>query len=303
MKIFISWSGETSHKVAIALRDWLPSVIQSLIPYVSSEDIDKGARWSSDIASELDQSAFGLLCVTKENVNAPWLNFEAGALGKSVDKSKVCPFLFNVKRSDVAGPILQFQSTIFEHDDVYKLVKSINDTCGKEGLEDARLEKTFEVWWPKLEQSLRAIEVKDGTDPDKTKKPKVTEEYLSKILEEVLEISRTNQKLLRDPSAVLPAEYFEYVLDRVSSRRPGRFIGEGPLSLGDRISPGAIEELVLRYREFLKLFSKFKATNPATTEVAELLDALKGMDSPLRYIAGNVGMRLPKEPLSERTGL
>lgn len=61
MKVFISWSGEMSHKVAKSLRDWLPSVIQSITPYVSSEDIDKGARWSSDIASELDESSFGLL--------------------------------------------------------------------------------------------------------------------------------------------------------------------------------------------------------------------------------------------------
>jgi hypothetical protein len=70
----------------MVLRDWLPSVIQSLEPYVSSEDIDKGTRWSSDIAKELDNSAYGILCVTQDNLAAPWINFEAGALSKSVDK-------------------------------------------------------------------------------------------------------------------------------------------------------------------------------------------------------------------------
>ena len=112
MKVFLSWSGHKSHQVALVLRDWLPSVIQSIMPYVSSEDIDKGARWSTDIAKELEDSTYGILCVTKENLEAPWLLFEAGALSKMMDKSSVCPFIFDLKRAEVKGPILQFQSTI-----------------------------------------------------------------------------------------------------------------------------------------------------------------------------------------------
>jgi len=77
MKVFLSWSGDLSHKVAIIFRDWLPSVLQFVEPYVSSEDIDKGARWSTDIAKELEESSFGILFITKDNIEAPWVNFDS----------------------------------------------------------------------------------------------------------------------------------------------------------------------------------------------------------------------------------
>ena len=192
MKIFLSWSGEQSHKVAVIFRDWFPSVIQSLDPYVSSEDIDKGARWTADIAKELENSTFGILCVTKENINAPWLIFEAGALSKTVKKSFVSPFLFNIKRSEVDGPILQFQSTVFEKEDIKKLLKTINKACGEEKLNDTQLAKTFDVWYPTLETDLNKIQV-ETVKEQKDKAPN------NEILEEILELSRLNQKLLRTP--------------------------------------------------------------------------------------------------------
>lgn len=205
MKVFLSWSGEVSHKVAIVFRDWLPSVIQAIEPYVSSEDIDKGARWSTDIAEELENSTFGILCVTKENIQTPWLNFEAGALSKSMDKSYVSPFLFDIKRSEVNGPILQFQSTIFEKEDIKKLIITLNKACGEGLLTDERITKTFEVWYPSLEQHLNIIietitkkhETAKSIEVDKSvEKHSVNSDY---ILEEVLNISRINQKLLRTP--------------------------------------------------------------------------------------------------------
>lgn len=199
MKVFLSWSGDVSHKVALALRDWLPSVIQDVVPYVSSEDIDKGTRWSSDIAGELEESSFGILCVTKENLGAPWLCFEAGALSKTIDKSYVSPFLFNIKRSEVSGPILQFQSTIFEKDDVFKLISTLYATSSNNNLNEERLKKAFDVWWPSLEEELGKIKAEDPQS--QVSKPEDID--TSRILEEILELSRINQKLLRDPDVSL----------------------------------------------------------------------------------------------------
>jgi hypothetical protein len=189
MKIFISWSGKKSHKSAILLKEWIPLVIQEAEVYVSSEDIDKGARWSMDISKELNDSTYGIVCVTKDNQNAPWINFEAGALGKLIDISRVTPFLLDLKRAELdPGPLLQFQSTIFEKEDVLKLFKSINKVCVKT-IEETRLQSTFDVWWEKYNQNMLKI-IQEETKDEKTGVRNKQIQYL----EEILQLTRQNQK-------------------------------------------------------------------------------------------------------------
>lgn len=300
MKVFISWSGPLSHKVATIFRDWLPSVIQSIEPYVSSEDIDKGARWSTDIAGELHASSYGLVCLTKDNVNAPWINFEAGALGKSIDKSKVSPFLFGLERSDVEGPILQFQSTIFERDDVLKLLKSINTASAQDALEDGRLEKTFDVWWPQLEKQLNAIKMSSNIDQEKNSElANGTSDKSSRVLEEILELTRNNHKLLRDPISLLPPDYIESVV----RRRPHRDLDPlGIRGFEGEIEPEAIRDLIERYREALKYFARVTPLLERHPEYSELYELMERMDVPLRYISGKMNMRISKEPFVEKRG-
>ena len=297
MKVFISWSGDTSHRVAKIFRDWLPSVIQSVTPYVSSEDIDKGSRWSTDIAGELDESTYGILCVTRENLDAPWLNFEAGALGKSVEKSRVSPFLYQLKRSEIKGPILQFQSTIQERDDVFKLTKSINQACGELGLDEARLEKVFDVWWPSLEQDLNSIripEVESEIKPAPKTKKAPEFDQISNILEEVLEISRTNQKLLRNPEEILPPDYFDYLFERNPSTK-----NRNRVPKNTDIHPEAIEDAVSGYRDVLKCVIELKNSGLEVPGIEDIYYLLRKMDKPMRYMSTNIGMRLPRDLIDD----
>lgn len=280
MKVFLSWSGDVSHKVALALRDWLPAVLQYVEPYVSSEDIDKGARWSSDIAKELEESSYGILCVTESNIDAPWLTFEAGALSKSLDKSRVSPLLFGVKRSEVQGPILQFQSTVISQDDILKLVGSINGAATEsESLDEERLKRVFGVWWPQLDAKFNEIpsqsasgEATDTRTDDRALDPE--------ILEEILELTRTNQRMLNDPEALLPRGYIEHVLRGLS-----------PSDLG----PAGTATLDVEAWDYL--CSKFRALQTALQEVfvkerptvnqgekVELDDLLDSLEGVIRHI-------------------
>ena len=120
MKLFISWSGEFSQRVAERLSIWIPTIIQSVEVFYSPEDIAKGENWSNRLSEELDNCSFGIVCLTPENVAAPWIHFEAGALSKSLN-AKVSAIMLNVSPSDVKGPLAYYQNTAFERDDFFRL--------------------------------------------------------------------------------------------------------------------------------------------------------------------------------------
>lgn len=220
MKIFISWSGDLSHKIAIEFREWLPYVIQTVQPYVSSEEIDKGARWSVDIAKELESSSFGIVCVTPENIDSPWINFESGALSKAFDKARVSPFLFGLKNSDLKkSPLLQFQSTLFDEKDIFKLVISINSLLESDKLSDEKLKRTYEVWWPNLKEKLDSLktEIKLVSSEKTIPKPQTNKDN-NEILEEVLTLVRNQYKLLRSPEELFPEGYVRTIFRRSDSK-------------------------------------------------------------------------------------
>jgi hypothetical protein len=212
MKVFVSWSGSLSQKVACAFRDWIPCVLQYVRPYVSSEDIDKGTRWSIDIAKELSDSSYGILCITADNQAAPWLNFEAGALSKAIDQSFVTPFLLNLKAAELQnGPLIQFQAATFTEAEVRKLVESINNKAVEsERVEPATVKRTFDKWWPELEKDLNLL-IKEM--PLKAKVVAIPTKQET-MIEEILDLARSQQRHFKNPEALLPPDYLEWAFSR-----------------------------------------------------------------------------------------
>jgi hypothetical protein len=181
MDVFISWSGERSRAAAEALRGWLPKIINAIKPWLSSADIDKGARWSTDVASRLEAAKAGIICLTPGNLHSDWILFEAGALSKTLQNTYVCPFLVGLDPSDVKQPLAQFQATRAVKGEVLKLIRTLNKALGDSALEDEHIKEAFEVWWPRLEAQLAKLPKDDATKDTHRPDRELLEEILSLV--------------------------------------------------------------------------------------------------------------------------
>jgi hypothetical protein len=185
MKVFISWSGERSRQAAEAIRVWLPRVIQSVKPWMSDADIEAGSRWLTEVSSVLDETSIGIICVTPENLHSPWLHFEAGALSKALDQSRICPVGLNMKPGQISGPLSQFQAVTLDEAGMLKVLSGLNKFMGDAGLAPAELEEIFAVWWPKLQERLDAIPPASAPLPLRSADDQ---------LEELLQLAREQQR-------------------------------------------------------------------------------------------------------------
>ena len=192
MKVFISWSGDLSKKVAELLSTWLEDVLQGMKAWLSEADIEKGSIWFGDIAKELADTGVGILCVTQSNQNAPWLLFEAGGLCKGLPENRVCPFLVDLELTELRGPLSHFHGTRPTKADIQSLVKTINGARGDEALQDDKLLKAFDRCWKEFEEPFKEIVT--------SHKPKeeIQKRSIDDMVQEILELSRSIQRSLQE---------------------------------------------------------------------------------------------------------
>lgn len=223
MKVFLSWSGERSKQVAELLKDWLPRVIQSLKPWVSTQDIQKGSLWSEIIGEELQGMTTGIICLTMENKERPWILFEAGALAKGLTTNRVCTFLIDLKTTDVTSPLSQFNHTnATDRKEILQLLKTLNDRLGDNKLAPSILENSLDVHWLSFQEKLN--EIKQETPETKKTQKRTEYEILLEILENTRNISRTtsvientnNRGLYRHSDAHSAAKNVNYFIDLIN---------------------------------------------------------------------------------------
>jgi hypothetical protein len=123
---FLSVASNRSKTIALTLRDWLPLVLDHVNPWFSGTEIRSGSRWSLEVGESLQKINFGILCLTRDNLQSPWLLFEAGALSKALEEGAVCPYLFDLEISEGTGPLSQFQAKKAERASTLEMILDIN---------------------------------------------------------------------------------------------------------------------------------------------------------------------------------
>lgn len=209
MKIFISWSGDLSKAIAQHFAEWLKYVIQATEPWISTRNIESGSIWFNEIRNELKDTTTGVVCLTKENLKNPWILFEAGALAKGLDSSRVYTLLIDLESSDVEAPLAQFNHTIVgSKSSMLKLVQDLNSRLPK-ALEARTLERTFELHWPEFEKLYREA-LANATKPQIPLPERTTESKINEILE--------NTRSLAQRVSYLEEHDESFKLDRMAAQ-------------------------------------------------------------------------------------
>jgi hypothetical protein len=270
MRIFVSWSGGRSRELALALREWLPLVLHYAQPWMSDVDIAAGQRWGARIAERLNSSEYGIICCTAENLAAPWLMFEAGALAGALAEDAVCPLLLNVPFSALSGPLAQFQAKKSDEDGLTGLVSAINRKAGHPVPED-RLHELFQVLWPRLRDQLNTIAASAEAQSQARPQGEMLEELLAGDRRIESRLSAIEQRLPPENSEVsLPAEPppgsvmaevlrrgVERRVEETSLRSVARDIGMSPMgvrhfTLGATPCPATLRKLRRWYARNLR---------------------------------------------------
>lgn len=266
MKVFISWSGELSQSIAEHLKKWIPCIIQSVDIFFSPEDIEKGENWDSKISQVLSECKYGIICLTSQNVAAPWINFEAGAIAKSLD-SRVSCLMVDIKPSDIRGPLSRYQATNLDKKDMFQLISEINKAT-EQPLDTSRLTNAFDAMWAQLDQEMTGV-LKTHSTPQKEKTG-------NDPMEEILQLLRKVSSIISSPSDLLPPDYFDFLRERQSEFT--------------RMNSTSQRELIDSILEWLDLVCEVFVHEPDFSQQSELLEKIRLYDiyEMLRYHSNNI---------------
>jgi hypothetical protein len=133
----------------------------------------------------LSNTSLGIVCLTQDNKDKPWIQFESGALAKGLTTNRVCTFLIDLQPTDieVQNPLSQFNHTLPNRDGLLSLVRTINCTLKDGALKESILEQVFNTYWEQFEIEFGTIlsTIPAAEAPTKRKESDVLIELLNSV--------------------------------------------------------------------------------------------------------------------------
>jgi hypothetical protein len=157
MRLFISWSGGRSHRLAVVLKEWLETHFSQhgISVFVSSE-IKKGSLWLPAVNAELQQADAGLVCLTAKSLDSEWVLFEAGALSTAValrtGEARIFTYLLGVHPAALPSPLSAYQSTVANMEDTFRLVNSLLGYLDSDQMSVEAFAPAWDDLWARLQR-------------------------------------------------------------------------------------------------------------------------------------------------------
>lgn len=241
--------------MAAALEPWLRRVIQSAKPYFSDK-IEAGGFWDESIKASLKSVRFAIVCCTPENIAAPWLNYEAGAMAERMEGGTV-PWLLDAKPQALqSSPLSRLMARTADKAGTLSVVQTLNLALGSPVGEQV-LSETFDDAWPKLEQKLKSIPEPETKPPERTERD---------MLEEVVGLCRQ----LASGGTALPVSAPASLVREMVDQAAYEYISERPSLLRD---PDFLDDLAIDAYKIAKVSAR-KRGQLTSDSVKKIVSAL-----------------------------
>lgn len=157
-EVFFSWSGDKSKEIALKFQDLFKHVFEPAVTsFMSARDIGVGRRSLDVLFSKLEQCNYGVCFVDAENARAPWIQFEAGALSKLIDTSRVMVLSLDGNVQSLEGtPLNEFQHKLFNKDDIKSIFEGIIESYKLEKSRDIIIQR-FDGKWDNFYRNAQII--------------------------------------------------------------------------------------------------------------------------------------------------
>lgn len=157
-EVFFSWSGDKSKEIALKFQNLFKQVFEPAVTsFMSARDIGAGRRGLDLLFSKLEQCNYGVSFVDAENARAPWIQFEAGALSKLIDTSRVMVLSLDGNVQSLEDtPLNEFQHKLFNKEDIKSIFEGIIESYKLEKSKDIFMQR-FEGEWDEFYRNAQII--------------------------------------------------------------------------------------------------------------------------------------------------